>query len=451
MARVSRRDLLGGVAALGALVTSRPATAFPTAVSTTSGTITSPVQPAPWDQRPADRGGYVIGTDATFTFSNARILVGDGSELEGGLRVEGGNLVEVGPGVKGGEDLAGATIFPGFFDGGSPIGLWEIDLESATHDESEGTDAFLPAIHVEQSYNPANGAIAVARRQGVLGGLCLPSGGVVSGQGAWMRFAGATVAEATLKSSAGVLFNLGRAGLGSLPNQATTRMGLALKLREVMEANKPPDPEPKKKLKRGEDPPDLTRTEKAWHAIATRELKVILAANRCDDILAAIAFAQEFKLDAVLLGCAEGHLVARDIADSGFPVLLAPATTQPSDWETLYAAYENPALLHAAGVKLVLRQGGAHTLRDLPTEAVVAIAHGLPYAAAIAASCGYNAAAIWDLPIGSIAVGRAATFAIADGDPVQPRTRMRRAWIDGREVSLRSRQTTLFERFRALW
>ncbi len=450
MGRVSRRDLLGGVGALGALVASRPATAFPPAVATTSGTITSPVPPAAWDQRPADRGGYVLGAEATFTFSNARILVGDGSEVAGGLRVEGGKVLEVGPGVKGGEDLAGATIFPGFFDGGSPIGLWEIDLEPATHDESEGTDAFLPAIHVEQSYNPASAAIAVARRQGVLGGLCLPGGGVISGQAAWMRFAGASVAEATLKSSAGVVFNLGRGGLGSLPNQARTRMGLALKLREMMEANKPPEP-PKKKKKKDEDPPVLTRTEAAWHAIANREVKVILAANRCDDILAAIDFAQEFKLDAVLLGCAEGHLVAREIADSGFPVLLAPTTTQPGDWETLYAAYENPAVLHAAGVKLVLRQGGGHTLRDLPTEAAVAIAHGLPYAAAIAASCGHNAASIWDLPIGSVVAGRAATFAIADGDPIQPMTRMRRAWIDGREVSLRSRQTTLFERFRSLW
>ncbi|GDX82960.1 amidohydrolase [Deltaproteobacteria bacterium] len=447
--------MLAGLGVLGAAVATRSASAaFPAAVQSSPGSIDSPLPPAPTDTRLADRGGYILGSGSTFTLSNARILVGDGSELQGGLRVENGQIVEIGPGVKSGDDLGGATIFPGFFDGGSPIGLFEIDLEAATHDESEGTDGLLPGIHTEDSYNPASALIPVARRQGVLGGLCLPSGGLVSGQAAWMRFAGDSVAAATMKSSSGVVFNFGRGGTGALPNQPHTRMGLALKLREVLEANKAPDPpDPKAKKKKGEPdkPPEFTRTQKVWHAIRARETKVILSASRADDILAAIAFAKEFNLDAVLLGCAEGHLVARDIAESGYAVLVAPTTTQPGDWESLNAVYENPALLHAAGVKLIMREGAAHNLRELPTEVCVAVANGLPYAAAIAASCGHNAASIWDLPVGTLATGRPATFAIADGDPIQPRTRMLRAWIDGREVTLRSRQTTLFERFRTLW
>lgn len=455
MARVSRRDLIAGLGVLGAAVATRSAAAaFPSAVQTSPGSIHSPLPGAPNDTRLADRGGYIVGTSGSFTLSNARILVGDGGEVQGGVRVENGQIAEIGPGLKSGDDLGGATIFPGFFDGGSPIGLFEIDLEAATHDESEGTDGLLPGIHAEDSYNPASALIPVARRQGVLGGLCLPSGGLVSGQAAWMRFSGGSVAAATMKSSAGVVFNFGRGGTGALPNQPHTRMGLALKLREVLEANKAPDPpDPKAKKKKGEPdkPPEFTRTQKVWHAIRARETKVILSASRADDILAAIAFAKEFNLDAVLLGCAEGHLVARDIAESGYAVLVAPTTTQPGDWESLNAAYENPALLHAAGVTLVMREGAAHNLRELPTEVCVAVANGLPYAAAIAASCGHNAASIWDLPVGTLATGKSATFAIAEGDPIQPRTRMRRAWIDGREVTLRSRQTTLFERFRTLW
>jgi imidazolonepropionase-like amidohydrolase len=89
-------------------------------------------------------------------------------------------------------------------------------------------------------------------------------------------------------------------------------------------------------------------------------------------------------------------------------------------------------------------------LRELPTEAEVAVAYGLPYAAAIAAACGHNAASVWGLDIGRIEVGAGATFAVADGDPLQPRTRIRRTWIGGRECTTRSRQTALFERFRAL-
>lgn len=455
MANVSRRGLLAGLGAAGAALSARPAfAAFPAAVQTSPGTLTSPVPPPPADTRAFDRGGYIVDAPAAVTFKNARILLGDGSEVQGGIRVEGGKIVEVGPGVTSGEDLGGAVIFPGFFEGGSSIGLWEIDLEPETHDEAESADAMEPAVHAEDGYNPASALIPVARRQGVLGGLCLPTGGLVSGQAAWMRFAGDRVSEATMLRSAGVVVNFGRAGTGSLPNQPHSRMGIPLKLAEALEANKPPDPpDPKAKKKKGEPekPPEFTRTQLAWQAIRKRELKVLLAASRADDILAALAFAKEFALDAALLGCVEGHLVARDLADSGFPVLVAPTTSQPGDWESLNAVYENPALLHAAGVKLVMRQGSPHNLRDLPTEVCVAVANGLPYGAAIAASCGANAASIWNLPVGTLAAGRPATFVVADGDPIQPRTRMRRAWIDGREVTLRSRQTTLFERFRTLW
>jgi imidazolonepropionase-like amidohydrolase len=454
MDNVSRRQLLGGLGALGGALFVRPAfAAYPAAVQTSQGTLTSPVPPAPSDTRPFDRGGYVVGAATTFAFRNARILTGTG-EVQGGVRVEDGKIVEIGAGVATGEDLGGAAIFPGFFDGGSGIGLWEVDLEPATHDESEAMDSIEPAVRAVDGYNPASALIPVARRQGVLGGLSMPSGGLVSGQAAWMRFAGDTVAAATLDPTAGVVINLGHGGTGTGPNQPRSRMGVALKLRETLDANKPPDPpDPKAKKKKGEPdkPPDLTRTQKAWQAIRKRELRVILGVSRADDILAAIDLAKEYDLDAVLLGCVEGHLVAMDIADSGYPVLLAPVTSQPGDFDSLNACYENAARLHAAGVSLVLRQGSPHQLRDLPTEVCVAVANGLPYDAAIAASCGTNAAKVWNLAVGDLSAGKPATFVIADGDPIQPRTRMRRAWIDGREVTLRSRQTTLFERYRTLW
>ncbi len=452
---VDRRHLLAGLGALAASAATRPAhAAFPKDVQTSGGTLTSPLGAPNADNRPTTRGGYVVGGEATFTLRNARILAGDGTELAGGIRVERGQIVEVGPGVTMGEDLSGAVVFPGFFDGGSTIGLVEIDLEAATHDESESADGVVTAAHIEDAYNTESALLPVARRQGVLGGLVLPTGGLVSGQGAWMRFAGERVSEATMLGGAGLVIHFGRGGTGALPNQPKSRMGVALKLRELIEANKAPDPpDPKAKKKKGDDdkPEEITRTQKAWHAVRARELKVILEADRADDILSAIAFAKEFSLDAVLGGCAEGHLVAADIAASGFLVLLAPTTTQPSDWETLNAAYENPARLHAAGVKFVFRGGGPHNLRELPTEACIAVANGLPFGAAIAAACGHNAAASWTLPVGTLKPGRPATLVIADGDPLQPRTRMRRAWLDGREVSLRSRQTTLFERFRTLW
>lgn len=452
----TRRSFLSGVVGTGL-------------VATSGGTVVSPVPP-PYPYAAGDLGGYVPGSQQSFSLRNGTILDGDGSKRAGGVRVEAGKIVEIGE-LKSGDDLGGAILFPGFFDGGTPVGLWEVDLEATTHDESESSDAMVPAASVLDAYNALSVVIPVARRQGVLGALCTPIGGLVSGQAAWMRFAGDRTSEATMVGSAGLMVNLGRGGTGGLPNQPKSRMGVMMKLREVLDAHKlPDDPHAgcteaeksakkcesnlckKGKASKGEKPPEFTRAQKVWHQVRRRELKLILAANRADDILSGIALAKEYDLDVALMGIAEGHLVAKDIAEAGIPAIVGPITIQPSGWDSFHAKYENAAILHAAGVPLILRAGTPHNLRELPTETGVAVAHGLPYEAAIAASCGYNAAKVWkQLPIGSIRVGASATFVVANGDPIQPRTRMSRAWIAGREVSLRSRQIDLFERFRSLW
>lgn len=456
VAKTSRRSFLSGVAGTGL-------------VATSGGTVVSPVPP-PYAYAPGDLGGYVPGSPRDFSIRNVTVLDGDGSRRSAGVRVEAGKIVEVGE-LKSGEDMGGSILFPGFFDGGTPIGLWEVDLEATTHDESESTDAMVPTANVLDAYNALSVVIPVARRQGVLGALCTPIGGLVSGQAAWMQLAGDRTAEATMAGSAGLMVNLGRGGTGGLPNQPKSRMGVMMKLRDVLDAHKLPDDShsecsagekaakkcesnlcKKGKATKGEKPPEYTRAQKVWHQVRRGELKLILSASRVDDILSGLALAKEYSLDVVLMGIAEGHLVAKDIADAGIPAIVGPITTQPSGWDALHSRYENAAILHKAGVQLILRAGTPHNLRELPTETVVAVANGLPYEAAIAAACGHNAAKVWkQLPIGAIKVGAPATFVVANGDPIQPRTRMSRAWIGGREVSLRSRQVDLFERFRNLW
>jgi imidazolonepropionase-like amidohydrolase len=124
---------------------------------------------------------------------------------------------------------------------------------------------------------------------------------------------------------------------------------------------------------------------------------------------------------------------------------------QPDSFETLHARYDNAALLHEAGVKLAFRSGANHTSRNLRVDAGVTVAHGLPWEVAIRALT----AGIGDVlgvpgRYGRLAVGAPATFFVSDGDPLQARSRVTQMWIDGRPVSLRNRQTELFERYRTL-
>lgn len=390
-----------------------------------------------------------------FTVSNARILVGDGTETQGGIRVRAGRIEAVGPEVTGGEDLGGALVYPGIYVAGCPLGLWEVDLEDGTHDEGEGKDAIVPAARVIDAYNPASEVIPVCRVGGVVGALVTPTRGLVAGQAAWMRSFGDSVAEATIAAPAAVCFGLGRAGTG-LAGGPTSRMGVAMALRDLFDANAPPDPASddggKKRKKKGEAPlakEEPTRAQRILHALRRRETKAVFAAERASDIRVALELIDAFQLDGMVLGGAEAWTVADALAATKVPVLLGPVTTQPSSFDTLRASYENAARLHAAGVRFAFRVGGPHNARDLTTEAGVAVSYGLPWSAGIAALSG-NGPALWNLDVGLLKPGHEATFVLTDGDPLEPRTRVRRFWGRGAELPLRSRQTELYDRFRVL-
>ena len=384
----------------------------------------------------------------TTTLSNARILLGDGREVVGGVRVENGLVADVGPGVTGGVDLGGQVLWPGVWLGGSPIGLYEVGQEAGTHDDREGSDAVVPQVRAIDGYNPTSAVVEVARVAGLQGALLMPQGGLVSGRAAWVRLYGRTRGEATIAVDAGVVMHVGASGRGDAPNQPRSRMGVVARLRDLLEENAPPTADAGKKVKKkGEEPPTFTEAQRVWHALRRRETKALLHADRADDLLAAIELARAYNLDAVLVGAAEGHVVARELADAGHPVIVGPVTTQPSSFDTRYASYENAARLHRAGLRIAFRVPDPHMARDVTTEAGIAVAYGMPFEAAIAGLCS-NAPKAWGLPHGVLGVGTEATFVHADGDPLQPRTRVLGVWQRGVRMPLTNRQTELYERWK---
>ena len=52
--------------------------------------------------------------------------------------------------------------------------------------------------------------------------------------------------------------------------------------------------------------------------------------HRADDIFTAVRIAREFNLNLILVHCTEGHLIAEQLADDGYPVLLGPILTDRS-------------------------------------------------------------------------------------------------------------------------
>ena len=179
-------------------------------------------------------------------------------------------------------------------------------------------------------------------------------------------------------------------------------------------------------------------------------MRTLIKAERADDIIRALEFTEAYGLDTILLGAAEAHVVASEIAASGVPVFLGPITTQPSSFEHLQARYENAALLHAAGIPISFRTGSTHDSRRLRVSAGIAVAHGLPWNAAMHAL----SAAPWSalgMPMqGGLREGAFAHLVISGGDPIQPRSPVLQVLIDGVDTTMMTRQRRLYETFRVL-
>jgi hypothetical protein len=181
-------------------------------------------------------------------------------------------------------------------------------------------------------------------------------------------------------------------------------------------------------------------------------MPVIADVHRASDIRAVLKLAREENIKVILNGAEEGWMVARDIAAAGVPVLLNPLTDRPDSYEMLAATMDNAARLAAAGVMVALEtDGGAHRARETRYNAGNAVAHGMPYGAALAAVT-ISPARIFGVAdrTGSLEPGKDADVVIWTGDPFEPLSQPTAVFIHGQPQPMTSRQLELRDRYKDL-
>ncbi len=196
--------------------------------------------------------------------------------------------------------------------------------------------------------------------------------------------------------------------------------------------------------------PALDHHLEALAPYAAGEAPVALHADDPQTILAAIKFAQNEGLDAVLYGCTDGWKIAPRIAESGLTVVVGPVLSLPrSEFDPYDARYANAAVLVRAGVPIAILCRDDENTRNLPFHAGFAAAFGLPRAEAVRAVT-LSAAEVLGLEdeLGSLAPGKRADVVVTDGDLLETTTAVEAIWIDGRAVDVKNRQTRMYERYR---
>ena len=145
----------------------------------------------------------------------------------------------------------------------------------------------------------------------------------------------------------------------------------------------------------------------------------------------------------------------RLLAERNIPVILTSVLSLPMRRDEPYdTPYTTASKLHEAGVEFCIASSGggfgAAMTRNLPYHAAMAAAFGLPREEALK-SVTLSPARILGVgrALGSIEVGKSASLILTDGDPLEVRTRVEQAFIDGRSVDLEAnRHQRLYRKYR---
>ncbi|MBA4052238.1 MAG: amidohydrolase [Erythrobacter sp.] len=401
------------------------------------------------------------------TITNARVVIGDGSEpIEGGtVVVQGGKVVYAGPaaGAPAGStpvDAKGAYVTPGIFATVTTLGLSDVGAVAETEDSRAAASPFSAALDAATGINPVSQHILVHRAAGITRAATttVPTGSIFAGQGAIIDLDGdaTPVMQARAFQMVDLSENGARLAGGSRP---AAHMLLRASLREAQAlAGKTGTPQTTEIIK--DDEVLLSRFDaEALVPVVTGKQKLYVAAERASDIRAALALRAEFPaLDLVLVGATEGWLVAGEIAAAKVPVIANGLNDLPETFEQLGATQSNAGRMMRAGAKVAINAASLQNPRRLQQVAGNLVAlNRMPGAAGM--SWGQAFAAISSVPAeisgmggkaGVLKPGALGDVVIWSEDPLEAGAVPTQVFIGGVRQDLTSHQSRLRDRYKDL-
>jgi imidazolonepropionase-like amidohydrolase len=395
-----------------------------------------------------------------------RIVPVSGPVIERGtVLIQGGKIAAVGAEVAVPEgatvvDASGKTVYPGLIDALTTLGLTEIGSVPGSVDITE-TGEVNPQARAWIAVHAQSELIPVARANGITAVLAAPQGGLLAGQSAVVRLAGSTPDALAVKQPAAmhVTYPTGR------PAPDLSRFFDEPELKTFEERQKEKRKNQEKALARLKDllenakayaaaraggtPPAADLVLEALAPAALGTVPVVVRADAEDDIRGAVAFAEQRGLKLIVAGGLEAWRVADLLKQKDVAVLLNVDRLPLRESDPYDAAYANAAALARAGVRFAIVSDDASQVRNLPYEAAMARAFGLPAEAALRAIT-LSPAEILGVAdrMGSLEPGKDANLFVATGDIMDHRSEVTHVFIDGAPQSLETRHTRLYREFK---
>lgn len=384
---------------------------------------------------------------------NGKIFPMEGENIENGyVRVKEKKIVELGDmsdfhKVDEEEilDVQGAWVLPGFIEAHAHIGITEEKWGTIGDDCNEETMPVTATLRAIDAVNPMDPAFHDAIEAGITSVMTGPgSANVVGGQFVFMKTQGRCMDNMSIKEPAAMKVAFGenpKTTYGDKGQLPSTRMGTTALLRKTLyEAVQ---------YKADKENGRLNQTDfemEPWIPVLNREIPLKAHAHRADDILTAIRIAREFQVDITIDHGTEGHLIADEIKESGFPVIVGTDLTSRSKLEVQNMNFKTNKILYEAGVLIAITTDHPVALiQYLPLCAGLAVKHGLPMEEGLKAIT-INAARICGVSdrVGSLKKGKDADIAVFSGNPLEVFTKTLYTIIDGEIIYENEEEISLY-------
>jgi hypothetical protein len=403
----------------------------------------------------------------TWALTNARIeTITKGTIEKGTIVIRDGIIEAVGanvtpPGDARVVDLAGRTVYPGFIDLTSSMGLPTPPPQQVGFGGGGGggggANAGTPSRYVglepgrviANEVAPQAADVRASRDAGITTALVAPSRGAFRGLSALIPMRDDSSAHYVVKAP--VAMHMGFQGVaGRYPG---TLLGvIAYERQQLYDAQRHGLLMDRYRAgQRGVPRPTYDADLDALVPVVRGQLPAFFAAGNENEIRRAIDIAKEFDLKLTVVGATEAFR-ALDVLKSARPVVVSVDFPQPvevtgwayrgaqrrelNDSATRDASVRkiveaNAATLHKAGVRFALAPGALKP-NDFMANVHKAIAAGLPRDVAVEALT-IRAAEIAGVAdqLGSIEPGKIADLVVADGPPLGDNTRIRTVFVDG--------------------
>lgn len=343
----------------------------------------------------------------------------------------------------------GKHVYPGLIATNTTLGLVEVGAVRPTKDDDE-IGEMIPHVRSIIAYNAESKVVESMRPNGVLMAQIRPLGGRISGTSSVVQLDAWNWEDAAVKADNGIYANWpssmtrGRWWLGEEPGFKPNKdyPKDIDEMRTFMNNAKA--------YSKGTS--DVNLPFAAMKGVFDGSQRLFISANDERQILDVIAFKNEMNIPhVVLVGGYQAYKVAAELKANNIPVILQRVQDLPAmDDHDYDLPYKLPKLLTDAGVLVALGYDGEYwQVRNLPFYAGQVTQFGMSDADALKLITENPAKILGlDATAGTLEVGKDATLFISEGNALDMRgNQVSRAFIQGRDISLETHQTTLWKRY----